>query len=75
MPYSEADRQVLCNIRHARTGPLRYCSGGLRRWFKVHNLDFLTFVRVGIPAGTLLDTHDDMARQVVDQALAGLNNG
>lgn len=41
------------------------CVKGARRWFELHDLDFLAFVRDGLPAEVLLATGDAMAIRVV----------
>jgi hypothetical protein len=44
------------------------CVNGTRIWFTRHDLDFLTFLRDGCTADTLLATGDAMALRVVERA-------
>lgn len=46
----------------------RYCSGGARRWFILHDLDWNKFVFDGLPEEALLATGDAMALTVVENA-------
>jgi hypothetical protein len=56
----------LAHIRHAKI--LGYCARGLRTFFKEHGLDYLQFVRVGIPEELIWDTGDELARRIVLEA-------
>jgi hypothetical protein len=48
-----------------RTG---YCARQSRAFFAQHGLDWLTFVREGIPAQRLLDTGNALAIHLVEHA-------
>jgi len=45
---------------------LNYCSSGARAWFKRHDLDWLDFLRNGIPASKMLATNDALAAKLVE---------
>ena len=47
---------------------LRYCSRGVRAFFKRHELDYSDFLKNGIPAEQLEETGDAMALAVVEVA-------
>jgi hypothetical protein len=57
---------LLVNIKHARK--LRYCSPGLRRGCARYGLDFLKFVREGLPEEELLATGDCQVAKIVEVA-------
>jgi hypothetical protein len=58
--------EPLAHIRHAKI--LKYCSKGLRKFFAEHGLDYLKFVREGIPEHLIWDTGDEQARRIVIEA-------
>lgn len=45
-----------------------FCGRGARAFFARHDLDWLTFVREGLPARVFLETGDAMARRLVEHA-------
>lgn len=47
---------------------LKYCSRGVRDFFKRHELDYSDFLKNGIPASTLEATGDAMAKAVAEVA-------
>lgn len=47
---------------------LRYCSRGVRDFFRRHELDYSNFLKNGIPASQLEETGDAMALAVVEVA-------
>lgn len=47
---------------------LGFCAKGRRKFFAEHGLDYLAFVRRGIPAKKLLALDDNMANRVVEVA-------
>ena len=49
-------------------GRAGFCGRGARAFFERHGLDWLTFVREGLPAETFLATGDAMARRLVEHA-------
>lgn len=57
---------MIVRIEHMRAAG--YCSSGAREFAKRHGIDWLGFVRDGIPADHLLATGDAMAEQVVKLA-------
>jgi hypothetical protein len=58
--------EPLAHIRHAKI--LGYCAKGLRQFFTIHGLDYLQFVRHGIPEHLIWDTGDELARRIVLEA-------
>lgn len=46
----------------------KMCSKGTRDFFCKHNLDWSDFLKNGVPASSLLNTNDHMARRVVEVA-------
>lgn len=44
------------------------CSSGTREFFKVHNMDWGTFLNEGLPETDFIATGDAMAMQVVEAA-------
>lgn len=64
---------MIVTMAHLRTVPGfsprdGWCSRGGRAWFKRHGLDWLGFVRNGVPEETLLATGCGLARALVDHA-------
>lgn len=57
---------MLIKIAHMRK--CKYCSKGVRAFFKKHNLDFSSFLENGIDEEKLLATKDAMAEKVVEVA-------
>lgn len=53
---------LIVTIEHMRAAG--YCSSGAREFARRHGLDWLGFVRDGIPVEQLLATGDAMAEQV-----------
>jgi len=47
---------------------LKYCSKGIRLFFKKYNLDYKSFLKDGIDAELLIATGDSMAIEVVENA-------
>jgi hypothetical protein len=58
--------EPLAHIRHAKI--LNYCAKGLRQFFAQHGLDYLQFVRHGIPERLIWETGDEQARRIVIEA-------
>lgn len=46
----------------------KLCSVGARQWFKMNNLDWSSFLKVGIPEEKLLETGDGLALKAVEVA-------
>lgn len=44
----------------------KMCSGGGRKFFELHGLDWQDFLKNGIPASQLLATGDHMAQRLVE---------
>jgi len=63
---------MLINIQHARTIPngkrFGYCSYGIKRFFKLHNLDLRKFIKTGLSEEEILATGDIMATKLVEWA-------
>lgn len=57
---------VIVTMKHIRQADM--CSGGPRKFFKKHGLDWNDFLDNGIPASKLLATGDAMAELVVEVA-------
>ncbi len=60
------DNQLIVIQKDMRA--LQYCSRGVREWFRLHDLDYGKFLQEGIPAQTLLETGDEMAKAAVEVA-------
>lgn len=56
-------RVTMQDIRSARM-----CSSGAREFFKKHNLDWLTFLKEGLPVEQIEATGDAMALEVAEVA-------
>lgn len=54
---------TMADVRKAKM-----CSGGARRFFRKHDLDWQQFLREGIPAQTLIEIGDAMGLKVVEVA-------
>ena len=53
---------TVSDVRAVRTGMRNsLCVPGMRAWFKQHNLDFESFVHIGLPVETLEATGDHFA--------------
>jgi hypothetical protein len=50
------------------TAGCKYCSKGVREFFKKYNLDYNEFVKNGVEEEVLLGTGDSMAKRVVEFA-------
>jgi DNA-binding LacI/PurR family transcriptional regulator len=48
----------------------RLCAQGARDWFARHGLDWMAFLREGLPASAILATGDAMAARAVEAARA-----
>lgn len=57
---------LLIRMEHVRAAKM--CSRGARAFFRRHDLDWDTFLSVGLPAEVILATGDAMAAQVVEVA-------
>lgn len=55
--------------RHLRLVPCRkgkgYCRSGTRKFFKKHNMDWIKFLKEGLPEEAFLQTGDSMAAELV----------
>lgn len=60
--------EIRATMKHIRQ--CRMCSRGTRAFFEKHGLDWSEFLRTGVPAETLEQTGDAMAKQVADAARA-----
>jgi hypothetical protein len=58
--------ELRCTMKDVRS--LKMCSGGARKFFERHNLDWQDFIKNGIPAQKFIDTKDVMALKVVEVA-------
>lgn len=57
---------VVVQIGDARA--IGFCSRGVRAFFKAHGLDYLKFVRNGLPEEDLRAFNDGMVDRVIEQA-------
>lgn len=57
---------LIITMRDIRAAKM--CSGGTRDFFARHNIDWVSFLKEGVPAKVLTDTGDHMALQVVEVA-------
>lgn len=46
-----------------------YCPWGVKRWFRLHRLDFADFLANGVDAQTLVNTGDAQALDTVQRKL------
>lgn len=65
--------ELIVTIQHLHTVPTwttrtGYCARQSRAFFAEHGLDWLAFVREGIPAQQLLDTGNALAAHLVEHA-------
>lgn len=65
--------ELIVTIQHLHTVPTwttrtGYCARQSRAFFAEHSLDWLAFVREGIPAQRLLDTGNALAIHLVEHA-------
>lgn len=58
----------MTTVRFEDIRALGYCSRGARAWFAQHGLDYLAFVRNGLPAHTLAALGDALADAAIEQA-------
>lgn len=47
---------------------VRYCSGGTRRWFVAHGLNWSEFIAGGLDEQAFLDTGDALVEPLVEAA-------
>ena len=59
---------VIVRMEHARA--LGYCAGGVRGWCAAHGIDYLAFVREGLPLPQVLAMGDELGRRVAEVAQA-----
>lgn len=64
--------EPLVMLRHARP---EFCAKGMRPWFASHNLDWIDFVKNGIPGEVLLEIGDYYALHVLNIARQEQENG
>lgn len=63
----------MVTMKHLRQAKM--CRRGARLWFDVRGLDWMTFVRTGLPASTLEATGDALAHRVTALARAEADHG
>ena len=61
------------HMRHIRAADL--CSGGARRWFDSHGLDWSDFLTNGVEEDVLVALNDSLADRVVEVARKGQSDG
>ncbi len=59
---------ILVTMEHVRIAKL--CSRGARAWFRHHGLDYITFIKDGLPVEVIEGTNDALGRKVADIARA-----
>ena len=52
---------------------MNHCSSGARQWFKSNGLDWMDFLKNGIPASKLLEVNDALGRRLVEFTLKNKN--
>lgn len=70
---TRTNSDVVVTTAHLRTVPgfsarSGFCARGARQWFAQHDLDYLDFVRNGIPASRLEATGCAMAKALAEWA-------
>jgi len=60
------EEPIIVTMRDVRA--VHMCSGGARKFFERHKLDWSKFVREGLPVETIEATGDAMALQVAEVA-------
>ncbi|MFT0531597.1 hypothetical protein ACMHYJ_02010 [Castellaniella hirudinis] len=66
-------RDPMVTMRHVRQA--RMCRRGVKTWMELRGLDWMDFVRRGIPASALEATGDAIAIRVAALARAEVENG
>lgn len=61
--------EIIVKMIHVRKA--LQCSGGARKFFKRHHLDWSDFLRNGISVSKLEKIDDAMCRQVIEEAKNG----
>ncbi len=62
----DSKTDAVVTMRHMRD--LKYCAGGVRRFFARHGFDYRQFLKEGIPAEKMEATGDAMAIRVANYA-------
>lgn len=62
-------RDPLVKIEHIRAAKL--CTGGARRWFAHHKLNWSKFLAEGLPASVIGQWGDPLADRAIEQAKEG----
>ena len=57
---------MIVTMQHIRKA--RFCSGGSRRWFKQHGLDWSKFLREGLSEEEFQKTGDALALKLIEVA-------
>jgi hypothetical protein len=65
---TDAAAPVIVRMEHARA--LDYCARGVRGWCAAHGIDYLAFVREGLPLDDVLALGDELGRRVAEVAQA-----
>ena len=61
---TEPEQDFVVTLKDVRA--LNHCSAGARQWFKTNNLDWMDFLKNGVPASKLLATNDVLGRKIVE---------
>ena len=54
---------------------LGYCAAGQRQWFKDNGMDFMGFIKHGLPTADFLAQGDALAQEAVDRLTQESGNG
>lgn len=54
-----------------------HCVTGAKAWFKIHGMDFKTFLRKGLPASYFAGRGDALSQRIIGEAIKrkGANDG
>lgn len=62
-------------MRHIGRNGAGMCSRGARQWCEFHRIDFLTFVRDGVPIEQVQHIDCPLLKRVIEAAIKEQNNG
>jgi hypothetical protein len=60
------DATLIVRVRHIRQAG--YCASGTRAWFERHGLNYMEFLKNGLPAEAILARDDHLGNEVVRMA-------
>lgn len=68
---TEPEQDFVITLKDVRVAKL--CSAGAREWFRHHKLDWMDFLKNGIPASKLLATNDELGKKLVESTRKNKN--